>query len=214
MAIRVTVFDDHKKVRDALSIIIKGTPGLEWGGGFPNCNNVLKDVEKADPDVILMDIEMPGTTGINAVKMVSEKFPAIKVIMQTIFDEDDKIFYSICFGASGYILKSTPPAQIIEAIKDVYNGGAPMTPQIASKVLNLFQKNLSEKQIADVDYNLSKREKEVLELLVKGLSYKLIANELNISYDTVHSHIRKIYEKLHVASMTEAVSKALKENLV
>jgi DNA-binding NarL/FixJ family response regulator len=214
MNIRVTVFDDHKRVRDALGIIFKGTEGFEWGGGFTDCNNVLKDVEKSDPDVVLMDIEMPGRSGIDAVKLIHEKFPHIKVIMQTAFDDDDKVFYSICFGASGYMLKSTPPVQMLTAIQDVYNGGAPMSPSIARKVLEMFQMHPPSAQTADHDYRLSEREKQVLELLVKGESYKMIGSKLSISYDTVRSHMKSIYEKLHVASMTEAVSKALRENLV
>lgn len=214
MSIRVTVFDDHKKVRDAIAAVIKSAEGLEWGGSYANCNNVIRDVAKSDPDVILMDIEMPGTSGINAVKMLKEKFPHIPIIMQTVFDDDDKIFYSICYGASGYLLKNTAPSNMVEAIRQVYQGGAPMTPSIAARVLALFQQNMGKTPIAEKDYDLSKREKEVLELLVDGLSYKLIAAELHISYDTVHSHIRKIYDKLQVASMTEAVSKALREHLI
>lgn len=214
MNIKVTVFDDHKKVRDALGIIIKGTEGFEWGGGFPDCNNLMKDVEKADPDVVLMDIEMPGMSGIDAVKILHEKFPHIKVIMQTAFDDDEKVFYSICFGASGYMLKSTPPAHMLEAIRDVYNGGAPMSPSIARKVLEMFQHHPPSAKTADHDYRLSEREKQVLELLVKGQSYKMIGDALFISYETVRSHMKSIYDKLHVASMTEAVAKALQEKLV
>jgi DNA-binding NarL/FixJ family response regulator len=214
MNIKVCVFDDHKKVRDALGIIIKGTEGFEWGGSFADCNNVLKDVEKSDPDVVLMDIEMPGMSGIDAVKLLHQKFPHIKVIMQTAFDDDDKVFYSICFGASGYLLKSTSPAKMLEAIQDVATGGAPMTPSIAKKVLLMFQQNPPSEKRADHDYHLSQREKDVLELLVKGKSYKMIGDELFISYETVRSHMKNIYEKLHVASMTEAVAKALQEKLV
>lgn len=214
MSIKVCVFDDHKKVRDALGAIIKGTEGFEWGGSFPDCNNVLKDVEKADPDVILMDIEMPGTSGIDAVKMLHQKFPHIRVIMQTAFDDDDKVFYSICFGASGYLLKSTPPAKMLQAIEEVSQGGAPMTPSIAKKVLEMFQQHPPSEKTADHDYHISEREKEVLVLLVKGKSYKMIGDELFISYETVRSHMKSIYEKLHVASMTEAVAKALQEKLV
>ncbi|MBC8045440.1 MAG: response regulator transcription factor [Fimbriimonadaceae bacterium] len=215
MPIRVCVFDDHKKVREALGVILKGHSDFEFAGAFEDCNNVIRDVVSAQPDVILMDIEMPGVSGIEAVKIVHKEFPAIKIIMQTVFADDDKIFYSICFGASGYLLKSTPPGKILEALKEVNEGGAPMTPQIASKVLHLFQQNLPGQQMmVKEDYQLSKREKEVLELLVQGKSLKMLAGELTISYDTVRSHIKNIYEKLHVASMTEAVAKAINERLV
>ncbi|MFN0274484.1 MAG: response regulator [Chitinophagales bacterium] len=214
MPIRVCVFDDHKKVRDAISVIIKANPAFEFAGAFEDARNVLKDVEQANPDVILMDIEMPEVSGINAVKMIKPQFPHKKILMLTAFADDDKIFYSICFGASGYLLKSTPPNGILEAVKEVSEGGAPMTPQIAAKVLQLFQQNTQSGVIAKEDYQLSRREKEVLDLLVQGKSLKSVSADLFISYDTVRSHIKGIYEKLHVASMTEAVAKAINERLI
>ena len=214
MATRVCVFDDSKKVRDALSVILKGTPGYEWAGGFPDAKNVIQDIRKADPDVVLMDIEMPGISGIEAVKLVHQHYPSLPVIMQTVFEDDDKVFYSICFGASGYLLKNTPPAQMLQAINEAVGGGAPLTPAIARKVLMLFRNHPPSQEVAKEDYNLSAREKEVLEALVKGFGLKMVAAELNISYDTVRTHIKHIYEKLHVASMTEAVSKALREKLI
>lgn len=214
MPIKVCVFDDHKKVRQAMEVILKSSHDFQFVGSYENANSVVADVEECQPDVILMDIEMPGTSGIDAVKLVHQKFPDIKIIMQTVFADDDKIFYSICFGASGYLLKSTPTARILEAIKEVHEGGAPMTPQIALKVLQLFQQNIPKQQTVREDYQLSKREKEVLELLVQGKGLKIISSELFISYDTVRSHIKNIYEKLHVASLTEAVAKTINERLI
>lgn len=214
MAIRVCVFDDSKKVRDALSMIIKGTEGFEWAGGFTDCNNLMKEVERAEPDVVLMDIQMPGISGIDAVKALQQQFSDLKILMLTNFDDDDKVFYALCFGASGYLLKSTPPSKILEAIKEVHEGGAPMSPVIARKMLQMFRKQPPSRQVAEKDYQLSPREKEVLECLVKGMSLKIIGSTLHISYDTVRSHIKHIYEKLHVVSMTEAVAKALQETLV
>jgi DNA-binding NarL/FixJ family response regulator len=214
MNIRVCVFDDSKKVRDALGMIIKGTDGLEWCGSFTDCNNLIRDFKKALPDVVLMDIQMPGTSGIDAVKELRSQFPEAKILMLTTFDDDDKVFSSICFGASGYLLKHTSPVKIIEAIKEVYQGGAPMTPVIAQKVLQMFRNHPPSHSTPEKDYQLSPREKEVLECLVKGMSLKMVGDTLSISYDTVRTHIKHIYEKLHVASMTEAVAKAIHERLV
>ena len=212
--IRICIFDDNKKVRDALEMIIKGTTGLQWCGSFANCNNLIADFTKAKPDVVLMDIQMPGITGIYAVKELRTQFPQSKVLMLTNFDEDDKVFSSICFGASGYLLKNTSPVKIIESIKEVYEGGAPMTPVIAQKVLQMFRNQPPSVNTPERDYHLSTREKEVLECLVKGMSLKMVGENLNISYDTVRTHIKHIYEKLHVVSMTEAVAKALNEKLI
>jgi DNA-binding NarL/FixJ family response regulator len=162
-----------------------------------------------------MDIEMPGMNGVEAVKIIKRLFPEITVVMQTVFEDDDKVFDAICSGASGYLLKDTPPSRLMESIKEAHEGGAPMSPTIAKKTLNLFQKFLSPLSgNTNTDYHLSPREKEVLEWLVKGYSYKMIAASCTISFDTVRTHIRNIYHKLHVASMSEAVAKAIRERLV
>ena len=215
MPVRVAIFEDRKTVRDAITLLVKGTPGLEFAGAFPDCNNLLSNIRYTEPDVVLMDIEMPGMNGIEAVKLIKQHFPKITVVMQTVFEDDEKIFAAICNGASGYLLKDTPPSRLMESISEAHHGGAPMSPSIAKKTLNLFQKFLS--PIADAkqeDYHLTPREKEILQWLIKGYSYKMIADACKISFDTVRSHIRNIYEKLHVASMTEAVAKAIKERIV
>jgi DNA-binding NarL/FixJ family response regulator len=214
MKIRVSVFDDNKKVRDALGMIVKGTDGFEWCGSYSDCSNLIKDYTKAMPDVVLMDIQMPGISGIDAVKELKLKFPDVKILMLTNFDDDDKVFSSICFGASGYLLKNTPPTKILDAVREVYEGGAPMTPVIAQKVLNMFRSQPPAQAVPEKDYHLSPREKEVLECLVKGMSLKMVGEALFISYDTVRTHIKHIYEKLHVVSMTEAVAKAINERLL
>jgi DNA-binding NarL/FixJ family response regulator len=163
------------------------------------------------PDVVLMDIQMPEADGIQGVKTINELFPNIKVIMQTVFEDDDKIFDAIRFGAAGYILKKAEPQKIIDAINEVVAGGSPMTPSIATKVLGYFRK----KEVDNSElYRLSEREKEILVLLVDGKSYKMIADALSISYHTVNSHIKKIYEKLQVHSVGEAVSKAIQNKLI
>jgi DNA-binding NarL/FixJ family response regulator len=159
-----------------------------------------------------MDIEMPVVNGIDAVKMVREKFPDVKILMETIFEDDEKIFQSICNGAQGYILKSTPPEEILDAIKDIFEGGAPMSPIVATKVLKMFKSNLASN--AQDNSNLSVREKEILKCLVEGMSYKLIADACFISIDTVNGHIKNIYKKLHVHSKSEAVAKAIKGRIV
>lgn len=213
MSVKVTIFEDRKSVREALALLVKGSLGLELAGAYPNCNNLINDIESSLPDVVLMDIEMPGMNGVDAVKILKQRYPDIIIIMQTVFEDDDKIFNAICAGASGYLLKDTPPQRLMESIAEAYNGGAPMSPSIAKKTLNIFQKVfLGDKK--DDGYNLSTREKEVLQWLVKGYSYKMIADTCKISYDTVRTHVRNIYTKLHVASSTQAVAKALKERLV
>jgi DNA-binding NarL/FixJ family response regulator len=209
--IRVVVFDDNSRVRDALSMLINGTDGFELIKAFPDCMNLRENLESAKPDVVLMDIDMPGINGIEGVKLITKYFPNVQILMQTVFDDDSKIFDSIVAGAGGYILKKTTPSQILEAIREVYNGGAPMTPGIARRVLQMFSQRNAETE--KEEFNLSKREKEVLQLLVNGKSYKMIADELCISYETVRAHMKKIYEKLHVSSMTEAVAKAINKKI-
>jgi len=210
--IRVAIFEDNRSLREGLFNLLESSEGFTCAGAFAHCERVVENIEETHPDVILMDIELPVVTGIEAVKQIREKFPDIKILMETIFEEDDKIFQSICNGAQGYILKNTPPGQILVAIKEIFEGGAPMSPIIASKVLRLFKTNLSEH--ADESYRLSAREKEILKCLVEGMSYKMIADTCFISADTVNGHIKNIYKKLQVHSKSEAVVKAIKSRLV
>lgn len=184
-------------------------------GSFANVLNNLKDVEACAPDVILMDIEMPGMSGIEAVRSIKSRYPDIQILMQTVFEDDDRVFDSICAGASGYILKNFLNTKLIDFIKELQYGGSPMSPSIARKVLmrmQLVQQIVKPEE--PQDYQLTKREKEVLACVVNGLSYKMIADQLFISYETVRTHIKKIYEKLHVVSLSQAVSKAMKERIV
>jgi DNA-binding NarL/FixJ family response regulator len=213
MAIRVTIFDDNKKLLDSLSVLIDGSPGFQLVKAYIDCSDLQNKIKESQPDVILMDIEMPGINGIEAVKIVKLNFPTINVLMQTAFEDDENVFAAICAGASGYILKNTPPVKILESIVDVYQGGSPMSPSVARKVLGFLQQPKQEKHIEE-NYNLTGREKEILTFLVKGMSYKMIAENCNISYETVRSHMKNIYEKLHVASMTEAVAKAINQKIV
>lgn len=215
MAVKVTIFEDQRAVREALSLLVEGTYGLELAGAYPDCTDIIRNLKESAPDVVLMDIEMPGISGVEAVRIIRDHFPQVTIIMQTVFEDEDLVFDAICNGASGYLLKNTPPARLMESIFEAHRGGAPMSPSIARKTLNLFQKFLAPyAETRGEDYHLSPREKDVLLCLVKGRSYKMIAAECSISFDTVRTHIRNIYHKLHVASMSEAVAKAIKERLV
>jgi DNA-binding NarL/FixJ family response regulator len=211
MDVRVAIFEDNAMLRESLYQLINGTVGLSCVGAFANCDNIIFNLKKAAPDVVLMDIKMPGMDGVEAVKIIKENFPGIRIIMQTVVEDDDKIFASICHGASGYLLKNTAPARLLQAVVEVNEGGAPMTPIIAQKVLEKFRRQspVSSKELND----LSEREKEILECLVEGMSYKMISNKCKISIDTVRFHIRNIYEKLHVSSKSEAVAKALRRDV-
>jgi DNA-binding NarL/FixJ family response regulator len=207
--IRIAVYDDNKARRESLHAFIQLTPDFEYAGGFENCSSILDDVAVTRPDVILMDIEMPGVDGISGVRIVKQHFPDIKVIMQTAFDDDDKVFAAIQAGAEGYILKTATISQIKQSIDEAMNGGAMMSPSIALKVMRYFNTQ-PQKQ----EYNLSLKETEALKLLAQGLSYKMIADQMGISYFTVNNHVKKIYEKLQVHSVGEAVALAHKQRLV
>jgi DNA-binding NarL/FixJ family response regulator len=207
--IKVIIFDDNDSLRDSIAMLLEGTGDFTLAGSYPHCLDVTENIKATTPDVVLMDIDMPGMNGIEGVKLIRENFPAVQVLMLTVFDDEEKVFAAIKAGAGGYLLKNAEPQKLLQAISEVYSGGAPMTPGIARKVLHQFHAMLPEGK----DYNLSLREKEVLGLLVDGLSYKMIAGKLSITYDTVRAHMKKIYEKLHVASMTEAVAKAISQKL-
>ncbi len=210
--IRVIVFEDNKHLRESLQILLDGTPGYDCAAAFPDCDELIANLDIIACDIVLMDIEMPGMNGIAATKIIKDKYPHIQVLIQTVFFEDDYIFEAICAGASGYILKSTTPAEYIEALENVHNGGSPMTPGIARRVFELFKKNVH-LSVHDA-YNLTDKEKNVLQQLITGKSYKMIGEALLISIETVKTHVKNIYAKLHVHSSTEAVSKAIQERLV
>lgn len=209
---RIVVFDDNNKRRESLEMLINLTEGYVCTGTFSDCSNVVSDVEKSQPDLILMDIEMPNKNGIEGIKLLRKKFPSIIILMQTVFEEDDKIFASIRAGADGYILKKSSPQDMLKAIADALNGGAPMSPSIAKQVLKFVSTSSYTHPIQN--YNLTSRESEILSLLVQGLSYKMIADRCQISLYTVNSHIQNIYDKLQVNSAVEAVTKAIDNKIV
>ena len=207
---KIAIFEDNKKYRESLEFIIVTCNDMELCGSFEDTTRLLQKLEALQPDVVLMDINIPGQNGIEAVKEIKEKFSHIQVCMQTVFDDADKIFASLCNGASGYILKNTPPEKILQAIREVAEGGSFFTPSVAKKVLFSFQQ-----QARQVEFTqLTEKEKEVLKYLVEGLSYKMIAGKVNVSFHTIHTHLRNIYHKLHVNSKGEAINKAMKNKLV
>jgi DNA-binding NarL/FixJ family response regulator len=207
---KIAIFEDNQKFRESLEFVIVTSNDMELCGSFEDTNRLLQRIEALQPDVVLMDINIPGKNGIEAVKEIKEHFPKVNVCMQTVFEDADKIFASLCNGASGYILKNTPPEKIIQAIREVAEGGSFFTPSVAKKVLNNFQQQPQQGEFVQ----LTEKEKEVLKHLVDGLSYKMIADKVNLSFHTIHTHLRHIYEKLHVNSKGEAVSKAIKNRLV
>jgi DNA-binding NarL/FixJ family response regulator len=207
--IRILVCEDNSQLREGLNILFSGTYGYELVGSLGDCSTIVAEVERLKPDVILMDINMPNVNGLEGLRQIRAVNSAVKILMLTVFDDNKNVFEAIKNGANGYLLKKTPPAKLLEYIQDVLDGGAPMTSSIATQVLSMFKFGNTNTD----DYSLSQREHEVLQLLVNGFSYKMVAGELFISIDTVRSHIKKVYEKLQVNSKSEAVAKALKTKL-
>jgi DNA-binding NarL/FixJ family response regulator len=209
--VEVLIYEDNNDMREALEQLVQRTSGFKLLGAFPDCMAVEVQVKKFLPDVILMDIDMPGITGIQAVQMIRHFDIDVQILMLTVFDTNEKIFDALCAGASGYLLKKTTPSKIVEAINDVSSGGSPITPEIAKKVLGHFSRQpLKTEKI----YNLTKREKDILFCLTQGYSYKMIGTQLEISIDTVRFYIKQTYLKLQVNSAPEAIAKALREHIV
>ncbi len=210
MAIKVSIYEDNNSLRNTMSYLIQGDAMLEFAGAFPNCSDILENCKNNTPNVILMDIDMPGISGIEATAMVKEKFPDINILIFTIFEDREKVYQALCAGATGYLLKKSSAVQIIEAITELYNGGSPMTGEIARMVFSFFS---NPSAVKDNQYALSPREIDVLKCIVDGDSYKMIADKCFISMGTVRGHINNIYKKLHVNSKSEAVIKAMRERL-
>lgn len=209
---KVLVYDDSSARQEALKLLLNHDAGIELVGSFVNCNNVVEEVDRLRPDVVLMDVDMPGVNGIAGLKLIRQHFPEVMIVMQTVFEDESTIFDAIYSGAHGYFLKSTPPERLLQGLRDVLEGGAPMTPLVAQKVLQKFRTKPSDAVASPIC--LTEREIEVINMLSKGLSYKMIAKSLDISYHTVNGHIKQIYEKLHVNSATAAVMKAINQKII
>jgi DNA-binding NarL/FixJ family response regulator len=208
--IRLVIYDDNIQRRQSLQALIGLTDGMTCVADFPDCSHVEADMETYYPDVVLMDIEMPNVDGISGVSRIKKKYPEVRIIMQTVFEDEDRIFASIKAGAEGYILKTASADKITQSIEEVYHGGAYMTPSVALRVMHHFSSPALQKD----NYALTPKEKEVLKLLAEGNSYKMVADALGISYYTVNSHVKSMYEKLQVHSLGEAVALAYKKKLV
>ncbi|HKK44737.1 MAG TPA: response regulator transcription factor [Balneolaceae bacterium] len=208
--ISVMIVEDDISIREGISELIQSTDGFRFIEAHSSCEELMACIKHPLPDVLLMDIGLRGMTGIEGVRQLKSLYPELTILMLTVYEDNDRIFNSLSAGASGYLLKKMPLEKLLEAIKIAYSGGAPINPTIAKKVLKLFQKVAPAKET----YNLTAREKEILEWLVRGLSYKMIAHQLTISVETVRTHIKNIYEKLHVHSKSEAVAKALRNHIV
>jgi len=205
--IKISIVEDDKDIRESLAILLNGTEGFQCISTYYNCETAQKKIEMDKPDVILMDINLPGISGIECTQSLKQRIPKTEIIMLTVSDDNADVFNSLCAGASGYLKKNTPPLKLIEAIKEAVNGGAPMSMDIARLVVGSFKKETSSS-------DLTSREREVLKNLCDGSSYKKIANELFIDLNTVKFHIRNIYHKLEVHSKGAAIAKAMKENLM
>jgi DNA-binding NarL/FixJ family response regulator len=205
--INVSIYEDNQRLSDLLMLLLENTEGFQVVGIHTDCTLVVNDMEKEAPDVIVMDIDMPNSNGIEGVLAVKKVKPEVKVLMHTVFN-DERLFECLRHGADGYILKKDSSTMLVSAIRDLMNGGAPMSPEIATLVLKAFR------QPTTNEYHLTEREKEILESLTHGNSYKMIAAECFISTDTVRRHLQNIYLKLQVQSAPEAVAKALRERLV
>lgn len=213
--IKVVLYEDNNQLRDGLAMLIQGSEGFEVVNTYRNCNHISEDIKQDQPDIVLMDIDMPGIGGIEGLKLIRLQNHSCKVLMLTVFDDRKNVFEAIRAGADGYLLKKTQPAKLLEHLKDVYEGGSPMTASIARQIIEMFnQFHETTDSRKGEEYRLTEREKDVLKLMVKGYTYKMAAAELFISVETIRTHIKNIYEKLHVNSKSEAVAKVFKDRLL
>jgi len=210
--IRVAIIEDLREVREGLAALINGTHGFSCSSSYYSMEEALAGISmQKQPDVILTDIGLPGMSGIDGIEILRERYPQVPIVALTVYDNDEKVFNALCAGASGYLLKNTPPARLLESIREVIDGGAPMSPEAARRVVRLFREF---RPPETADYRLTPQETELLKLLIEGHHKKTAAREMGISTNTVSFHLKNIYSKLQVHSKTEAVAKALRERLV
>ena len=209
--IKVAIIEDRREIRDGLAMLISGTEGFKCTGTYRSMEDALPRIGTDLPDVVLCDIGLPGMSGIDGMRILKERFPNLLLLMLTIYDDDERIFNALCAGACGYLLKKTPPVKLLEGLREAVDGGSPMSPEVARRVIALFRDIRPPER---ADYELTPHETRLLKLLVEGHNYKTAALELNVSINTISFHMRHIYEKLQVHSKSEAVAKALRDRLV
>lgn len=209
--IKVAIIEDRREIRDGLAMLISGTEGFKCTGSYRSMEDALTRIGAELPNVALCDIGLPGMSGIEGMRILKERFPHLLLLMLTVYDDDERIFDALCAGACGYLLKKTPPVKLLEGLRDAVDGGSPMSPEVARRVIALFRDIRPPER---ADYELTPHETRLLKLLVEGHNYKTAALELNVSINTISFHMRHIYEKLQVHSKSEAVAKALRDRLV
>lgn len=210
MPYKLIIFEDNTRLRHSLEMLLNDEKSFAVVGAYPDCCNAVAYIEVTGAELVVMDIDMPGMNGVEGVKQIKSAYPDTRIVMHTVFDDDTRIFDAICAGADGYLLKNTLPVQLIKSLEEVMEGGVPMSPFVAQKVFRYFRGQ----QLPRQEYNLTTRETEVLELLVKGNSYKMIGHTCGVSIDTVKRHLQNIYHKLHVNCGTEAVAKAIQHKII
>jgi len=209
--IKVAIIEDRREIREALTMLINGTDGFRCVGSYRSMEEALDRINGALPDVVLSDIGLPGMNGIEGIRILKERHAGLTVLMLSVYEDDERIFDALCAGACGYLLKRTSPARLIECLKEAVQGGAPMSPEVARRVVSLFREIRPPER---AEYHLTPHEMRLLKLLVQGHNYKTAAAELGVSFHTIHFHMRNVYDKLQVHSKSEAVSKALRDRII